>query len=574
MAAKTGFPGLPDAGGTPREVAAVFNQMLRRQSSWTGFAGGVSNIGNTSGATGSFHGPLIPAGGNNITLSQSTNSAGATYTISGPNMMAAGISNLGNTAGSSGVQSQQLVLVGTNGITLSGSTNASGQATISISAGGAGGNFSGGVSNLGNTAGSTGVTGTRLVFVGTNNISLSQSTDANGGTISISGQSPAGGAFSGGVSNLGNTAGSTGVTGTRLVLVGTNAVSLSQSTDANGGTVSINVTIPAQTAESQSIGISNLGNTSGTSGIASGAQVRFLFAGGNNITLSQSLNGASGTITISGPNTAAQTVESNTFGMSNLGNTSGTSGVISGGQLQMIIVGTNNITVSQSINGASATLSISGPAAAAAAATRSIWFPYQNYGLAGNTVAQQIGNGSIQVGLVECDNNFSVSRFNVFVTNSLSSSSNSSHAGAISVFLGIYTRNVSTLSLSTSGSGLNSWSNTSSNSFSVLTGAKMLSGSINANLTPGQYWLAFMSRTSTTNANWFTATNLQIGGILTLYHGLMGAASNASNQIVPGYGTFSATSAGMPTSMAFSDLRGSEAVGQRVPIMNLVNFTA
>jgi hypothetical protein len=74
---------------------------------------------------------------------------------------------------------------------LSGSTNAGSQ-TITISAAGAQGaqgaagpGFSAGVSTGGNTAGSTGVSGSRLVFVGTDWLSLSQSTDANGATISF-----------------------------------------------------------------------------------------------------------------------------------------------------------------------------------------------------------------------------------------------------------------------------------------------------------------------------------------------------------------------------------------------------
>ena len=112
----------------------------------------------------------------------------------------------GNTAGAMAqISSGTMTLAGGNNITLSQAGNA-----VTIS-GGAGGGFSAGLSNLGNTQGQTGVTGTRLVIVGTDNITLSQATDANGGTISITGQSPAGGAFSGGVSTGGNTAGATGI---------------------------------------------------------------------------------------------------------------------------------------------------------------------------------------------------------------------------------------------------------------------------------------------------------------------------------------------------------------------------
>ena len=100
--------------------------------------------------------------------------------------------------------------------------------------------MSAGVSNLGNTGGDTTVNvGSRLVFRGSDNVTLSQSTGAGATTIGINAAGGGAGQFSAGVSNLGNTAGSTGVTGTRVVLVGTENMTLSQSTDANGATISI-----------------------------------------------------------------------------------------------------------------------------------------------------------------------------------------------------------------------------------------------------------------------------------------------------------------------------------------------
>jgi hypothetical protein len=125
----------------------------------------------------------------------------------------------------------------------------------------------------------------------------------------------------------------------------------------NGSTITGSYTVPTVTAGSDTFGMSNLGNTSGTSGVISGDSVRLLLAGGNNVTLSQSINGSSATITISA---AAQTAGSDTIGISNLGNTSGTSGVVSGDGIRYLFAGGNNITLSQSINGVSATVTISG----------------------------------------------------------------------------------------------------------------------------------------------------------------------------------------------------------------------
>lgn len=161
---------------------------------------GMSNVGNTSGVTGTVSNQLVLAGGNNVTLSQSTSGGSATITISaaggggaaGTNTI--GMSNLGNTVGTSGVvtgSNIQFAFAGGNNVTLSQSINAS-SATITISA--AGGGFSAGMSTGGNTVGDTGVATNQIVFAGGNNITLSQSTAAGGNTITISGAAGGGAA--------------------------------------------------------------------------------------------------------------------------------------------------------------------------------------------------------------------------------------------------------------------------------------------------------------------------------------------------------------------------------------------
>jgi hypothetical protein len=95
---------------------------------------GVSNIGNTLGTTGTVSiGNYIFAGGNNITLSQSSSASNGTLTISGPNMFSGGVSTGGLSFGSTGMVSQRIVFAGVAGVFLSQSTDAAGsQATISI----------------------------------------------------------------------------------------------------------------------------------------------------------------------------------------------------------------------------------------------------------------------------------------------------------------------------------------------------------------------------------------------------------------------------------------------------------
>ena len=113
----------------------------------------------------------------------------------------------------------------------------------------------------------------------------------------------------------------------------------------SNGSVNVSVTQTVQTQGfSNTLGMSNLGNTSGTSGVISGTGLQYLFAGGPNITLSQSINGQSVTLTISG-------------GAGGAGNT----GSISAGTTRLTLgeaVFSNSNGVSFGVNGQTVTASI------------------------------------------------------------------------------------------------------------------------------------------------------------------------------------------------------------------------
>lgn len=200
--------------------------------------------GNTDGATASISsGVMTLAGGNNITLSQAGNAVTVVGAAGGAGL-SAGLSNIGATDGNTGLVTGRLVLAGGNNITLSGSTNG-GSMTITVSAPnlGAGAGYTAGISNIGNTSGDTGVVASRLVLAGGNNITLSGSTNGQSATVTISAfnqsvQTQMTG-LSAGVSTGGNTAGTTGVVSNRIVFVGSNGVSLSQSANADSATITI-----------------------------------------------------------------------------------------------------------------------------------------------------------------------------------------------------------------------------------------------------------------------------------------------------------------------------------------------
>lgn len=239
---------------------------------------GVSTLGNTAGNTGTTVGTVVFAGGNQITLSQVTAAGSlATVTISARDaVFGAGVSTGGNTSGSTGTTVGTLVLAGGNNITLSQSTAAGSQATVTVSARNA--VFGEGISTGGNTSGTSGTNTGTIVWAGGNQITLSQATGAGGNTITISARDAV---FGAGVSTGGNTSGSTGTTVGTLVLAGGNNITLSQSTAA-GSNATITVSAPNMVS---SAGVSTQGNTTGNTGLMTGS---LILAGSNGVTLSQS----------------------------------------------------------------------------------------------------------------------------------------------------------------------------------------------------------------------------------------------------------------------------------------------
>jgi len=146
----------------------------------------------------------------------------------------------------------------------------------------------------------------------------------------------------------GNTAGAGSlVSSGTATLVGGNNITLSQ----NGNAITISGGVGGGAAGSNTIGMSNLGNTIGTSGVISGSALQYALAGGNNVTLSQSINGSSGTLTISAANQTVQT--QNLHNVTLAGNTAGVMAQVSSGTLTL--AGGNNVTLSQ--NGNAVTIS-------------------------------------------------------------------------------------------------------------------------------------------------------------------------------------------------------------------------
>ncbi len=140
---------------------------------------------NSNGVSFGLNGQTLTASHNGLTTARASNDGVGLATAQ---------SNVTWTVNSGGISidGRGYAGTGTSATNASVTLNSNGL-QISVAAPGGGANFSAGVSNVGNTGGDTGVTGTRLVFVGSQNITLNQATDANGATISISGGAGAAG---------------------------------------------------------------------------------------------------------------------------------------------------------------------------------------------------------------------------------------------------------------------------------------------------------------------------------------------------------------------------------------------
>lgn len=336
----------------------------------------------------------------------------------------------------------------------------------------------------------------------------------------------------------------------------------------------------------QSYGMSNIGNTSGDTGAVSN---RLVFAGGNNITLSQATNASgSGTLTIIG-GAGAGAFEAGIS--SNLGNTSGTTGTVGG---QIVFAGGNNVTLSQSVNAGSATLTISaGAGGGGGGGTLSSYEPYPIHNT-GTAVLSANTNTSgsatfIPFNVIEP---VAARHINMLVSMNLTTGGTSSYNQSRTMSWGIYTRdtgaNSTRMSVLTSNSlsYAMSYSNSSItisqatttndtgyaysttasaglNISSQYTGLKRMQLLILTTLTPDDYYLGIFDRASSSSYNSgivysYYGNAISITGIAPM--GSLSSAYSTGTNLVGGEGGNWLRNAGVFTSAGQTNLPNSLAI--------------
>lgn len=243
------------------------------------------------------------------------------------------------------------------------------------------------------------------------------------------------------------------------------------------------------------------------------------------------------------------------------GNTAGNS-TASGSTIQFI--GGNNITLSGT-NGSQIRIDAGGGGGG-------VTYSRYNEFKESPMVAGEIGNGSlhIQPWLVP---NLYMDR--VVLHKAFSNASNSSFSFTVSDWVGIYTLNASTLSLlhSASISTNFSGSGTAGSYLSYGGGIKAQTLGLTQTLTDGMYWIGVIQRTTTGGGAGHTLNQVLNSQMNSTYRGLMGAATNATNQMSTGFGVYSATTSAMPNSVAITQINGNSSVFLRPPSIYFVSGT-
>jgi hypothetical protein len=224
--------------------------------------------------------------------------------------------------------------------------------------------------------------------------------------------------------------------------------------------------------------------------------------------------------------------------------------------------GGNNITLSQNSN----TIIFSG--GAGGGVTRSMFEPYD----AVVGVVGQVGQGSLNFDPKWIPN---VHMDRIVLPVNYTATSNSSGSMTVSFWVGLYSKNASTMSLMHSTSVTAGVTNSGTvGSYSLVSGYRNVTAPWTTTVTEGAYYMGILSRTTTGGAAGMSMSQLLVSQINTNFQGIFGVAQNNSMQPVPGAGVYSATTNALPNSVAFSQLLGSNSLAQRPPFIAFLSGTA
>jgi len=456
--------------------------------------GGITNVNLSAGTTSNNLSAFVFSNSNNVSFGLNGSTVTATITVPAQTVQTVGLYAVSNTTGQSSSSTFDARTLSFNG-------------AGNISVGYSGGSvvISGAGGGVANAAGTQTATSGTVVFSNSNGITFGMTNSSiitasfNGTLNSV--------VFSNSNNVIFGSAGNTTITASvnmpGAVYDGANSISTGTIRFSNANGVSFGIDGQTITASANGGGVVL---SAGTNSTSTGTVV---FSNSNNITFGMN-DGGIVTASFNANNTASTFV----LGISTQGNTKGTTGFAN---QSVQLVGTNGITLSQSINGNSATITIVGEGATV---NKFMAFP------PGQISSSQQTNSQISFRYIYLDNYISMTRLDVPMILTLVSTTRSNTANV--VFTSgcvIYSLNGSTLNpiVGNTGSTTYSWASDSAN-YSNIIGLRAASFPLATLLTPGEYWIGL--HISTTNNSSIGAATTQLDNSISVLCGSTYTALN------------------------------------------------
>lgn len=347
--------------------------------------------------------------------------------------------------------------------------------------------------------------------------------------------------------------------------VNSSGLSLNAAGYAGTGTSATNASI---TVNSNGLAIS-VAAGGGVNPVASASNGSFSFttlnfSNANNVTFGTSA-GSIITASVAAPGAAAENNWVNLLGANTAGNTTASGSTIGYSGINLTLSGTNGSVVNISAPATSSLVGANGISVSTNGSTISIqpvvasgFAPYPDREIIGHTY----GAGTVVLD-PEVWPAFQCDRIVFPIVNTNSSNSSGSHS--ISFYWGMYTRNNSTLSLLTSTSSSTAVTHSgTAGSYSLYSGIRNVTIPFTTTFTAGEYWVAYMSRTTSGGTNG-SYSNMCVSNVASAFNGFFGSSLNTTYQLTLGQGVYTVSSSSLPGSIAFTQIRGSDSAALRFP---------
>ena len=352
-----------------------------------------------------------------------------------------------------------------------------------------------------------------------------------------------------------------------LAFANSNGLSWSTGTQGVFPSVAVLTTAMVSAAGSNFLGLNSALTANGVSATMNSSGVSLNFpaflttamasnAGSNFAGLTTGATNASITVNSQGINVSVAAPGAGAFAAGVSTNASGTTGTVGN---QIVFFPGTNITLSQSVNAGSASVSIIGGAGGGGGNTLSRWlFPDGGISSLSSHSATAL-NGSIFMGMIQVPQYVTATKMGIVQGHLIVTSYNTSQVASMTVDIGIYGRlNATAVSLMSSGNASFSASWSSSSTTGVM-GMRELYIPINANLTPGVYYVAKRMSLTGNNSSAATAHTISHFGVpmqtaISAMAEGFGINTAASQGIVPFHGAFTTTSGAFPATIGLTDM--------------------